>query len=290
MSTQHRDKLSSAVSVIGRHFPAIAREIEGISRGGGRIEEIRLRRFGRSSVRIAGRDMPLAEQCAAGMEALLIDVCGGSVYAHRDSIADGYVTMECGVRVGVVGRASYDGALVGVRDISALVFRIPGGECSFAVEMYRAWLRMGSCGALIISPPAEGKTTALSSLLAEIGKGTGKRTVFVDERCETDFEALSFSGVDVMRGYKRARGLEIAVRTISPEIIACDEIYSKEDADAIIAAHGTGVRIIASAHAENERELGEREVLSRLIKSRVFGILFIVRRRGGEFFFSSVKL
>ncbi len=283
------DKLSCVLGVLRKHAPAFVREIEGLSQSGS-VEEIRVRRFGRSSVRISGTDVPLTERFGASTDGLLLDVSGGSPFAHRGSIADGYVTMACGARVGIIGRASYDGGLIGIRDISTLVFRIPGGECSFAEKLYRSWHIAGRGGALIISPPAAGKTTALAGLLGEIAKRDGSRIVLIDERCETDREALSSLGVDVMCGYKRASGMEIAVRAASPDIIACDEIYSESDAAAVMAAHGTGVRIIASAHARDRSELMKREVLARPIEAGVFGILFTVRRVGAEFSFSAERL
>lgn len=290
MKEKSDGKLSSVIALIGAHCPRLAREIEGLAARGAAVEEIRVRRYGRSSVRISGRDIPLTERAELDMSALLESVCRGSLFAHRDSIAEGYVTTDSGVRVGIIGRAGYDGALVGVRDISALVFRIPHSECSFADGMYRAWVRYGSCGALIISPPAGGKTTALFSLLRRIAKLTGTRTVLVDERCECDRDSLAEDGVDVMQGYRRADGLEIAIRTASPETVACDEIYTEGDVRAILSAHGTGVRIIASAHARDRAELERRECLLPLLRARVFGALFTVERRGGEFFFSACAL
>ena len=290
MNAPYRDKLLYLSRLIGRRAPALGRELEGVTLSYGRIEEIRIRRHGSSQVQTAERGITLRERYKEPLEELLSDALSGSPFSQRESIACGYITMECGVRVGVIGRASYDGSLVGIRDISALVFRIPSHGCPLSEDMYRRWVEGGERGALIISPPGGGKSTALFSLVGKIAEKRHLRTVLVDERCECDSRALEELGVDVMRGYRRARGLEIAVRTMSAEIVACDEIYTPEDVAAVMSAHGTGVRIIASAHAKDEGELRKRAILSEALQSGVFETLFTVERRDGDFSFSVSRL
>ncbi len=289
MSEKNEDKLLHISSLIGRHAPSLGRELEELICHE-KIEEIRIRREGRSAVRTSSGNIQLTSRFDAQLSELLSDSLDGSLFSQRANIADGYVTMSCGVRVGVIGRASYDGELVGIRDISALIFRIPSHGCPFSEQMYRVWAMGGRGGVLVISPPFSGKSTALFAFLCEIAEKEGKRTVLVDERCESDSKRLSEAGVDVMRGYRRGRGLEIAVRTMSPEIVACDEIYTKEDVSAVMSAYGTGVTVIASAHAEDRADTEHRAVLREPLSAGVFKWLFTVGRRGGEFCFSPQRL
>lgn len=282
------DKLSPLISLIERHSPGIARELSLMREGGVRIEEVRIRSAGRSFVRANGEERELTERFFGSIDGLLSDISGGSPFSQRSSLSDGYVTTDFGVRVGVAGVARYDEGRIGIGEISALVFRVPAAECAFARRMYREWRQ--SCGStLIVSPPGEGKSTALFSLVSRIAEG-GLRTVLVDERCECDLDALREAGVDVMRGYRRCDGIEIAVRTLSPSVVACDEIYRREDADAILSAFGSGVTVIASAHARGSEDIKRRPVLSGLVGRGVFSTLFSVAREKEGFSFRKEEL
>ena len=181
------------------------------------LSELRLR-SGSVSFAVCGkRSIPLSYRIAKEeLEELLLRLCGGAIYAHRDGMINGYLSIGAGVRVGVAGSAAYEsGRAVGVREVSSLVFRLPSGECSFAERLYGDWLSLGAAGLVIVSPPSGGKTTALRSLAKLIGSGRRPlRVVVVDERCEFIPEDYAFSAVDVLRGYKRAAGIDIAQNNV----------------------------------------------------------------------------
>ena len=82
----------------------------------GRIEELRLRRDRAASLTARGQNIVLNTVLdQAEMDGILVELCQGSLYAHRDSIASGYLTMEGGIRVGLCGRAATeDGRVIGV--------------------------------------------------------------------------------------------------------------------------------------------------------------------------------
>ena len=105
------------------------------------------------------------------------------------------------MRVGACGRARYDGErLVGVSQISSLVFHIPSGECELKDEVYSAFLGSDS-GLLIYSKPGRGKTTALRELAFMIGSGKNSKNVtVVDERLEFIAEKYKGCSVDLLRG------------------------------------------------------------------------------------------
>lgn len=289
-----RPKLNSPLLVALSVLPeGLREEIEALSarhrgvRTG--ISEIRIRLCGLCSLVAEGLNIPLAGRIGAEeMRQTVKRICKGSLYAHRESITKGYLPMSGGVRVGVAGTAKYEGGnLVGVSEVTSLVFRIPTGRCEFGEELIRMWRERGGTSMLIISPPGGGKTTALRRMAAILG-GTREalRTVVVDERCEFLPEDYYGMSVDLVRGYARARGVEIALRTMSPQIILVDEIATGEDADAVRAAGGVGIPVIATAHGDGMPGIRTREFLLELVEGEgaVFSSVAAIRRTGGVFF------
>ncbi len=238
------------------------------------ISEIRLRAFGRNSIIISGERIFLS--VPSSFEEVMRTfslLCEGAVYAHRDGIREGYISLPHGIRVGVCGTARYDaGSLVGISEISSLVFRIPTGVFSGIGPLYEAYKKCDK-GMLIYSPPGVGKTTALRVLTSLVGGGRcPEQVAVIDERCEFVVEDYKNSSVDILRGYKRAEGMEIALRTLSPSVIVVDEVGRKKEVDAMLDSLNSGVKIVASAHAGSYEELEKRSALLPFIESDVFDV------------------
>lgn len=239
---------------------------------GSEISEIRLRAYGRSSFILSGERIYFANSpTAEEMKRTLSRICDGALYAYRDSIKDGYITLRGGVRVGICGRARYENSsFIGVCDVTSLVFRIPTGSSSFTELLYEVWQKT-SRGMLIYSPPGVGKTTAVRSLVKAIASGCDARQVAViDERCEISAEDYSHSAVDVFLGYRRAEGMNIALRSMSPEVIALDEIGRVGEAEAMRESLNSGVRIIATAHASSFAELKRKTNMKPFFEGEIF--------------------
>ena len=260
--------------------PALKSEILRISRtrtgGTKNISELHLTVGRRSSIRI-GRERILLgiDVTMADMDRVVHNICGGAVYAHRDTITDGYVSLGGGVRVGVCGQARYESdRLVGISDVSSLVFRIPTAASSLSEELYAAW-QSTSRGMLIYSPPGAGKTTALRTLASLIAERCAdERIVVVDERCEFFVAECRRLGIMLLRGYKRADGMEIALRTMSPTVIIVDEIGARSESDAMTESLNSGVKLIATAHASDRRELEKRGGLVPFERVGAFDVFF----------------
>ena len=264
---------------VGRELLRIAHTRRG---GVGQISEIHITLGRCSSVLIGGeRVMIGVEVTSQDMDITVHRVCGGAIYAHRDTISEGYVSLRGGVRVGICGQARYESdRLVGVSEVSSLVFRIPTATSSLKDELFSAW-QGTKCGMLIYSPPGVGKTAALRSLVFGLAS-RGENVALVDERrefCSENFEGLP---VDVLSGYRRADGFEIALRTLSPDVIAVDEIGRLEEVGAIMESLGSGVRLAITAHAGSISEIRKRAVTAPLIENGMVDMLVGLSIENGE--------
>jgi len=267
----------------------LCREIRRLadSRAGGLAElrEIRVRCESRSSLIHKSESLPLFTRVfPSDMEEIVRRLCDGSLYAYRDTIAEGYIPIKMGIRVGVCGLARYERRdISGIADMSSLVFRIPGHGCEFAKELYAVWRGGVGSGMLIYSPPGIGKTTALRALAGYIGSGRcARRVAVVDERCEFTAGDYDRCEVDILKGYRKREGIEIASRTMSPEVVMLDEVGG-EDAAALLGVVRCGVPIVATAHASSIDELYSKASLTPLLECGAFDVFVGISRTGSAY-------
>ncbi len=267
--------------------PAVKRELDGILLSSDfSPSEIHLKIGKASSIIIGGERMNLSAALSReDIEKVFNAITENSLYAYRDSLLSGYITLSGGVRVGIAGEARYDsGKIVGISAVSAVCFRIPSSESSFKEELLSAF-NAAKCGLLIYSPPGAGKTSALRALAKILGGGgDGKKLAVIDERLEFLPEEYYDTRVDLLRGYKKKDGLEIALRSLAPEVIMVDEIGSEDEAAAMLSYLNSGVKTVATVHAESFDELYKKKNIRAFFEYGVFDVFFGLRRCGREFF------
>ena len=151
---------------------------------------------------------------------------------------------------------------------------------------------------IIISPPKCGKTTILRDIARNISDGInnlrivkekfdGKKVVVIDERSEI---AACFMGIpqndlgvrtDVLDNCLKREGLLMAIRSLSPDVLICDEIGTTGDVEALTAAFNSGVNIITTIHGFTIEDLYKRRVLSGLLNNNVIERVIVLSNREG---------
>ncbi len=255
---------------------------------GGRINEIRLRRFAPASLTIRGENIVLGVSAADEELAQCVRMfCDLSMYSHAESICDGYIASRGGFRVGICGRAVVRGGdIASVADISSLNIRIPERVIGCADRAYEIMKEEGfGRGLLVWSAPGIGKTTLLRELAVRLASGKApKRVALVDTRAELSPGIEGAGIIDVLTAYPRAKGIEIAYRTLAAEIIICDEISGEEDMRAVLGAHYAGITVAASAHAVSMKGLMSSDIMNVLHAKGVFGTYYgLLAQENGAF-------
>ena len=68
---------------------------------------------------------------------------------------------------------------------------------------------------------------------------------------------------------------------MNPEVLAADEITAPEDIEAVAAAAGCGVALLATAHGRSREDLQRRPLYRDLMALGVFRyVVFLENRRG----------
>ena len=215
---------------------------------------------------------------------------GYSVYAFEEEMRQGYFTVEGGHRIGVAGRAVVEGGRVQrLSYISFLNFRV-AHECKGCSEaLFRRLYGNGQYyHTLLFAPAGGGKTTFLRDLIRMLSNA-GERVGVADERSEL---AACRYGIpqhdlgmrtDVMDGCPKAEAMVMLLRSMTPRILAADEIGMEEDVYAIRAAAGSGCKVVASAHGGSFEELIRNPVLRTLWEERRFERYVCLEKRGNSF-------
>lgn len=170
-----------------------------------------------------------------------------SVYSVEEQIRRGFITAECGERVGLAGRYVYEnGKTLAMRDFTSVCIRVPHEMIGCGSEIYRLCLKDKLRNLLILSPPGIGKTTILRDLSRLICENKRKNVVVCDERGEISAGDTGETS-DVLLFADKATAFEAGIRAMRPDVMITDEL-SATDCAAVERAVLGGVTVIASAH------------------------------------------
>ena len=219
-------------------------------------------------------------------------ICENSIYTYQNQIANGYITIQGGNRVGIVGTAVlHEDKVTNFNYISGLNFRISRQilGCSNSIMQKIINKEQNTIyNTLIISMPGMGKTTLLRDIIRNISNGIeglidGANIAVIDERGEI---SATFKGImqndlgirtDVVNDIPKHIGMRLAIRSMSPKVIAADEIGSKEDSEAINYAMCCGVKGIFTAHGESIEDVCKNPELKELINNKTIERVVLIK-------------
>ncbi|MBQ3560168.1 MAG: stage III sporulation protein AA [Agathobacter sp.] len=235
------------------------------------LEEIRVRIgwpveliYGNHNEWLGNYDSMIDRQC---LDEMLNYITGYSIYAMDEEIKQGYITFSGGHRIGITGHATYEALrdtrehrITNIIDIGGLNIRIAHERKGCAEKIVPHLRKENSIyNTLFFAAPGVGKTTYLRDtirILSEMYKIS-----VIDERSEiaacVDGKAQNDLGkrTDVLDSCPKEIGMKMVLRTMSPDIIAVDEIGKEEEFVLLEQMRCSGVKILGTMHAGDMEEL-----------------------------------
>lgn len=205
-----------------------------------------------------------------------------SLYAYEEELRQGFITIEGGHRIGVMGKVLLEGDKVkNIQYISSVNVRMAHEKIGCADRVLKHITRNREiCHTLIISPPRCGKTTLIRDIVRQVSDGNdfvkGATVGVVDERSEIGgcYQGVAQNRLgmrtDILDCCPKAEGMLMLIRSMAPQVLAIDEIGTKEEVHAVEYAMQCGCRMIASVHGLNLEEAREKPVLGELIHKHRF--------------------
>ncbi|MBR0507586.1 MAG: stage III sporulation protein AA [Clostridia bacterium] len=214
-----------------------------------------------------------------------------SAYAWENERKSGFITVG-GCRVGLSGRMTrtMDG-VTGFSSVSGVCIRIVREITDCAKPLIPYLVSEGRFrSTLLVSPPGCGKTTLLRDLIRIASNGLYGAPVcrvgVADERFELGGDAngaVAFdlgTRTDVVSGISKADAAVRIVSTLSPTVLAMDELNDASDAAAVSDARGKGVTVFATAHGSSPDDLRLRPSVGALLAAHIFDRIVLLESVG----------
>lgn len=210
-----------------------------------------------------------------------------SVYAVNEQIKKGYIMVDGGIRIGLVGEVVYDGEIKTINNFSSICIRIPHAIKNVSLPIFNHILNDGNLqNTLIISPPGAGKTTLVRDIIYQFSNHNYPYSVFIaDERGEITGGKNS----NINLGYfydsvcflNKKDSLLLGIRSMNPNIVVTDELGGIEDFNAIEYAINSGICVIATIHASCLEELKNKPELKQFLEKKYFKKYVVLSKERG---------
>jgi stage III sporulation protein AA len=232
---------------------------------------------------------------AEDIKVIMQRISNYSIYAFEEEIKQGYITIKGGHRVGICGRCVIEkDSIKTIKNISSINFRISREVVGCSIKLMPFIVHNNRIlNTIIISPPKCGKTTLLRDMARNISDGIesaylkGKKVCIVDERSEI---AACLEGIpqmnvgirtDVLDSCLKSEGIMMAIRSMSPDVVLCDEIGTQKDMLSIMTAINCGISLLTSIHGNGIEDLFERVVFKELMDNKIFDRAIVLSNKKG---------
>lgn len=201
-----------------------------------------------------------------------------SIHTYQDMIAKGFIPLQGGCKAGVVGCAVIrNGSVYSVSSFNSVNIRVSREYNGCSDGVYNS-VGKDCTSFLLVGQPLSGKTTVLRDLCrkySDMNNGVSRKVAVIDERDEIASRAFGKGAdlgtqTDVLSLYPKAVGTDIALRTLSPDIIMLDEIGADDEINVLLSSMNSGVNVIATAHGSGYSEVIKRPNIKRLVDAGVF--------------------
>jgi len=246
-------------------------------KGDGYIQEIRIK-SDKPLILIFDREEFITDYIVTSVDIrnIMSKMMNYSLYAYDDEIRQGYITIKGGHRVGLCGSCILEGEKIKtINNISSLNIRVSKQVIGCSDKLIPYLINNGEIeNTIIISPPKCGKTTMIRDMARNLSENF--KVCIIDERSEIGGLSLGKSSLDlgirtdILDNCPKAQGIMMAIRSMSPDIIICDEIGTFKDMESILTAICCGIKIVTTIHGKDENDLFERPVFKDILKNNAF--------------------
>lgn len=219
------------------------------------------------------------------LDEMLNYITNYSMYAMEEELRQGYITYAGGHRIGITGHATYETLettnkpqIKNLVDIGGLNIRIANEKKGCAKKII-SYIRKGDSiyNTIFFAAPGVGKTTYLRDTIRILASKNEQhealKVCVVDERSEIaacyDGKSQNDLGqrCDVLDACPKSVGMKMVLRTMSPDIIAVDEIGKKEEFLMLEQMRCSGVKILGTMHAGSFEELRRNPMIKEAIQT-----------------------
>ena len=205
------------------------------------------------------------------MENFVMTACQHSLHSFAEQLSKGFLAAFDGVRIGLCGTFVIEnGISVSIKEISSLNIRIPREVKGCSIDAL-PHLTNPIANVLILSKPGAGKTTFLRDLIYQTSFLQNPPNVLIaDERNEISgssegkikYNLGNFC--DVISMADKVFAFRCGVRTMTPDVLACDEICCN-DLEELKQVSECGVKLFCTIHGQDIDDIKRSDFMTSFL-------------------------